>query len=54
VAVDELLAVLVFLWFGVHVGFPRQSQVSRFAGVVLALTFIQLVVWLATHSGAVP
>jgi type VI protein secretion system component VasF len=54
VAVDEVLLVLVFAWFGIHVSFPRGSQVSRFAGVVLALTFLEMVVWFATHEGAVP
>jgi hypothetical protein len=54
VAVDEVLAVLVFMWFGVHISFPRGSQVSRFAGVVLATTFLEAVVWFATHAGAVP
>jgi ABC-type transport system involved in cytochrome c biogenesis permease subunit len=54
VAVDEALLLLVFLWFGVHLGFPRSSQVSRFAGVVLAMTFLEMVVWFATHEGAVP
>ena len=51
---DELLLVLVFLWFGVHVSFPRGSQVSRFAGVILAATFLEMVVWYATHEGAHP
>jgi hypothetical protein len=54
VPVDEVLLVLVFAWFGVHVSFPRGSQVSRFAGVVLAATFLEMVVWFATHEGAVP
>ena len=51
---DELLAVLVFTWFGIHVSFPRESQVSRFAGVILATTFLEMVVWFATHEGAHP
>ena len=46
--------MLVFLWFGVHVSFPRGSQVSRFAGVILAMTFLEMVVWYATHEGAHP
>ena len=53
-AVDELLAVLLFMWFGVHIGFPRRSQISRYAGVVLAATFLEVVLWFATHSGAQP
>lgn len=53
-AVDEVLLILVFLWFGVHLAFPRCSHVSRFAGVVLAVTFLEMVVWFATHEGAVP
>jgi hypothetical protein len=51
---DELLLVLVMVWFGVHLGFPRGSQVSRFAGVLLGTTFLELVVWYATHEGAHP
>ena len=54
VEVDEVLLVLVFLWFGAHLAFPRTSQVSRFAGVILALTFLEMVVWFATHQGASP
>ena len=54
VAVDELLFLLVFTWFGIHVSFPRESQVSRFAGVLLATTFLEMVVWFATHEGALP
>jgi hypothetical protein len=54
VAVDEALLVLVMTWFGVHIGFPRGSQPSRFAGVLLALTFVELVVWYATTTGAHP
>jgi hypothetical protein len=54
VAVDELLAVLLFMWFGVHIGFPRGSQISRYAGVVLATTFLEIILWFATHSGAQP
>jgi hypothetical protein len=54
VAVDELLLVLVFLWFGLHIGSPRGSHVSRFAGVLLATTFLELIVWFATHEGALP
>lgn len=51
---DEVLLVLAMTWFGVHVGFPRGSQVSRFAGVLLAVTFVELVVWYATTTGARP
>ena len=51
---DEVLLVLVFAWFGVHVSFPRGSQVSRFAGVILATTFLEMVVWFATHEGSHP
>lgn len=51
---DDVLLVLVVTWFGVHISFPRGSQVSRFAGVLLATTFVQLVVWFALHSGANP
>ena len=54
VGVEGVLWVLVFAWFGIHVSFPRQSQVSRFAGVLLATTFIEVVVWFATHDGAGP
>jgi hypothetical protein len=46
--------VLVCVWFGVHVSFPRGSQVSRFAGVLLASTFLEAVLWFATHEGAHP
>ena len=46
--------MLVFMWFGVHISFPRQSQVSRFAGVLLATTFVEVLVWFATHEGALP
>ena len=51
---DGVLLVLVFTWFAVHVGFPRGSHVSRFAGVILAVTFLEMVVWFATHKGAHP
>ena len=54
VRVDEVLFVLVFMWFGVHIGFPRGSHVSRLAGVLLATTFLEMVVWWATHEGAHP
>jgi hypothetical protein len=54
VGVDEVLTVLVMTWFGVHIGFPRQSQPSRFAGVLLAATFVELVVWFAMTTGAKP
>jgi hypothetical protein len=54
VAADEVLLVLVFTWFGLHVSFPRRSQVSRFAGVVLAVTFIELVAWYAVTVGYGP
>jgi hypothetical protein len=54
VGVDEVLLLLVFMWFGIHISFPRQSQVSLFAGVLLATTFLEMVVWFATHEGAVP
>ena len=54
VGVDEVLWVLVFMWFGIHISFPRTSQVSRFAGVILAMTFLEAIVWFATHEGAVP
>jgi hypothetical protein len=51
---DEVLLVLVMTWFGVHVGFPRGSQPSRFAGVLLAATFLELVAWYAVTTGAKP
>jgi hypothetical protein len=54
VGVDEVLLLLVIIWFGVHVSFPRGSQVSRFSGVLLATTFLQLVAWFALHTGAKP
>jgi hypothetical protein len=54
VGVEEVLWVLVFMWFGIHISFPRTSQVSRFAGVLLATTFVEVLVWFATHEGAVP
>ena len=50
--VESLLAVLTFGWFGVHIGFPRGSQPSRAGGVLLALTFLQLVVYWAITRGA--
>lgn len=53
-AVDEVLLLLVMTWFGVHIGFPRESQVSRFAGVLLAVTFLELVVWFAATKGYGP
>ena len=46
--------MFVFLWFGAHIGFPRRSQVSRFAGVLLAVTFLEMVAWYVTHEGAHP
>ena len=46
--------MFVFAWFGVHISFPRGSNVSRFAGVLLATTFLEMVVWFATHEGAHP
>ena len=52
--VDEVLLVLTMTWFGVHIGFPRGSQVSRFGGVLLGLTFLELVVWYATTTGFEP
>jgi hypothetical protein len=52
VAVDSLLGVLVFAWFGVHIGFPRGSPPSRVGGVMLALAFLQLVVYWAITRGA--
>ena len=52
--VDEVLIVLVFAWFGVHIGFPRGSQVSRFAGVLLAATFLEMVAWYVAHTGGQP
>ena len=51
-AVEGLLGVLVFAWFGVHVGCPRGSQASRLGGVLLALTFLQLVAFYAITRGA--
>ena len=54
VGVEEVTWVLVFMWFGVHISFPRQSQVSRFAGVLLATTFLEVIFWFATHEGALP
>lgn len=51
---DEVLLVLVLAWFAVHVSFPRGSHVSRFAGVILGVTFLEMVVWFATHEGALP
>src|SRR3954453_8153989 len=54
VGVEEVLWVLVFVWFGIHISFPRTSQVSRFAGVVLGTTFLEVIVWFATHEGALP
>ena len=53
-AADEVLLVLVFTWFGIHISFPRQSQFSRFAGVVLAVTFVELVAWYAVTIGYGP
>ena len=47
-----MLGVLVFAWFGEHIGFPRNSQPSRVAGVFLALTVLQLVVFYAITRGA--
>jgi hypothetical protein len=52
VAVESLLGVLVFAWFGVHIGFPRGSPPSRIGGAFLALTFLQLVVYWAITRGA--
>jgi hypothetical protein len=52
VAVDEVLLLLTVTWFGVHIGFPRESQISRFAGVLLATTFLQLIVWYAIGTGS--
>ncbi len=46
--------MFVFLWFGAHIGFPRGSQASRFAGVLLATTFLQMFLWYVTHKGAHP
>jgi hypothetical protein len=54
VALDEVLLVAVFLLFGTHLAFPRSSPVSRLAGVFLAVTFLEMVVWFATHEGALP
>ena len=51
-AVEGVLGLLVFAWFGVHIGFPRGSQPSRVAGVFLALTFLQLVAYYAITRGA--
>jgi hypothetical protein len=50
--VEGLLSLLVFGWFGVHIGFPRGSSPSRVAGVLLALAFLQLVVYYAITRGA--
>ena len=52
VAVESVLGVLVFAWFGVHIGFPRGSPPSRVAGVFLALTFLELVAYWAVTRGA--
>ena len=49
--VESVLGVLVFAWFGVHIGLPRESQASRVAGVLLAVTFLQLVVYWAITRG---
>jgi hypothetical protein len=54
VALDELLLVVVFLTFGVHLAFPRSSLLARFAGLFAAVSFLEMVVWFATHEGAVP
>ena len=51
-AVESLLGVLVFAGFGVHIGLPRESQASRVAGVMLALAFLELVVYWAITRGA--
>ncbi len=53
-AADEVLLVLVFTWFGIHISFPRGSQVSRFGGVLLTATFLELVAWWATTVGSHP
>ena len=47
-----MLVALTFAWFGVHIGFPRDSHPSRAARVLLALTFLQLVVYYAITRGA--
>ena len=49
-AVWGLLTALVMIWFGVHVGFPRGSQPSRLAGVFLALSFFQLLLYSAIQG----
>ena len=51
---DGVLLLLVITWFGVHVSFPRGSQVSRFCGVLLAVTFLELVAWYAATVGYGP
>ena len=49
--VEGTLALLIFAWFGLHVSFPRTSQVSRVAGVLLAATFLEFLVYFALHGG---
>jgi hypothetical protein len=54
VAFDEVLLIVVFLLFGLHIGSPRGSNLTHFAGIALAVTFLELVLWFATHEGALP
>ena len=46
--------MFVFLWSGAHIGFPRESQASRFAGVLLVMILLQMFLWYVTHKGARP
>jgi hypothetical protein len=52
VAVEGLLFLLVFAWFGLHIGSPDGSNLSRIAGALLALTFLELLVVFAIHGAA--
>jgi hypothetical protein len=39
------LTGLLYVCFAVHIGFPRETPISRLAGVVLGVTFVELVIY---------